>query len=137
MSSALGGSTREYAYANGAIAQEEDGNWGVDRNSITSPVSGQMYLRTDSTGQRSVLADVEGSTLALTDASGVVQTSYTYSPFGDTTASGQTNANPFQYAGSPNDGTTTGLYLIGIALLQSDHGTRWSLKPDMVWSGTA
>ena len=113
VSSALGGSTREYAYANGAIAQEEDGTGASIANSITSPVSGQMYLRTDSTGQRSVLADVEGSTLALTDASGVVQTSYTYSPFGDTTASGQTNANPFQYAGSPNDGTTTGLYLMG------------------------
>jgi RHS repeat-associated protein len=38
----------------------------------------------------------------------VVQTSYTYEPFGQTTVTGQGNGNPLQYTGRENDGT--GLY---------------------------
>jgi RHS repeat-associated protein len=51
---------------------------------------------------------VLGSTLALADASGTVQTQYTFEPFGATTTSGSTSANATQYAGRENDGT--GLY---------------------------
>jgi hypothetical protein len=35
----------------------------------------------------------------------VVQTQYTYEPFGGTTTSGQANANASQYTGRENDGT--------------------------------
>ena len=38
----------------------------------------------------------------------MVQTAYTYEPFGATTVAGQGNADPFQYTGRENDGT--GLY---------------------------
>ena len=37
-----------------------------------------------------------------------MQTQYTYEPFGQTTVSGATNTNSFQYTGRENDGT--GLY---------------------------
>jgi RHS repeat-associated protein len=52
-------------------------------------------------------ADALGSVLALTDQTGVVQTTYRYEPFGRTAVTGA-SANPFQYTGRENDGT--GLY---------------------------
>jgi RHS repeat-associated protein len=45
-----------------------------------------------------------GSTTTLTDITGAVQQSYSYSPFGETTGSGMV-ANPFQFTGRENDGT--------------------------------
>jgi RHS repeat-associated protein len=54
------------------------------------------------------LTDALGSALALADSAGAVQISYTYEPFGKTTATGASNTNPFQYTGRENDGT--GLY---------------------------
>jgi len=54
------------------------------------------------------LADALGSTIALANGSGLVQTEYTYEPFGRTTATGSTSTSQQQYAGRENDGT--GLY---------------------------
>jgi RHS repeat-associated protein len=68
----------------------------------------QSFTRSDPTGQRSFLTDALGSTVALTDQAGAVKTSYTYEPFGKTTATGEANANPQRYTGREDDGT--GLY---------------------------
>jgi RHS repeat-associated protein len=46
--------------------------------------------------------------IALTDQSGTIVTQYSYEPYGNTTASGVTSLNPFQYTGREND--QTGLY---------------------------
>jgi len=54
------------------------------------------------------VTDALGSTVVLTDGSGVVKTSYAYEPYGNTTASGEANTNAAQYSGRENDGT--GLY---------------------------
>src|SRR2546422_11018903 len=56
------------------------------------------------------LTDVLGSTVALTDPAGAVQTQYTYEPFGATTALGAASSNPFGYTGREKvpDCTTTG-----------------------------
>ncbi|WP_424663979.1 RHS repeat-associated core domain-containing protein [Candidatus Binatus sp.] len=63
------------------------------------------YLqRSDSAGARDYLTDILGSTLALTDSSGTQQTSYTYDPFGNSAATGQASANPYQFTGRENDG---------------------------------
>lgn len=51
--------------------------------------------------------DALGSTLALTNQSGVVTTSYQYESFGKTNANGPSQ-NSFQFTGRENDGT--GLY---------------------------
>ncbi|TPW17219.1 MAG: Teneurin-3, partial [Halothiobacillaceae bacterium] len=59
-------------------------------------------------GLRTFLTDHLGSTIALADSSGVIQTRYSYDPFGNTTQTGQASTNPFQYTGRENDGT--GLY---------------------------
>jgi RHS repeat-associated protein len=54
------------------------------------------------------LKDALGSTVALVDSSGAIQTTYSYDPFGNTTISGAINANAFQYTGRENEGN--GLY---------------------------
>jgi len=65
----------------------------------------EWLARTDSAGTRHFLTDVLGSTLALADGSGAVQTEYTYEPFGKTTVSGASSANGLQFTGRENDGT--------------------------------
>jgi hypothetical protein len=43
--------------------------------------------------------------VGLADNSGVVQTSYTYEPYGKTTASGAASTNPVAFTGRENDST--------------------------------
>jgi RHS repeat-associated protein len=68
----------------------------------------EYFVRTDPSGASAFSVDALGSTVALTDAAGVVQTQYTYDPFGATVTTGAASSNPFQYTGRENDGT--GLY---------------------------
>ena len=68
----------------------------------------EVFQRTESAGTRTVLTDALGSTVALVDGAGAVQTQYTYEPFGATSTSGALSTNPTQYTGRENDGT--GLY---------------------------
>jgi YD repeat-containing protein len=53
----------------------------VTANSLSGGVD-EVFQRTDSAGARSFLTDALGSTLALTDSSGMLQTQYTFEPFG-------------------------------------------------------
>ncbi len=62
----------------------------------------------DAAGPRSMLSDGLGSTLALVDNAGNLQTQYTYEPFGKTTFTGAPSTNAVQCTGRENDGT--GLY---------------------------
>ncbi len=77
-------------------------------NLLTGLGVDQYLTRTDSAGARSFLTDALGSTVALTDPAGTVQTQYTYEPFGKTTTTGATSTNSLQYTGREND--ETGLY---------------------------
>jgi len=54
------------------------------------------------------LADALGSSVALTDSAKAIQTEYDYEPFGATTGSGASTANPYKFTGREDDGT--GLY---------------------------
>ncbi|PYU53113.1 MAG: hypothetical protein DMG48_02425 [Acidobacteria bacterium] len=71
-------------------------------NSLSGGVD-EVFQRTDSAGARSFLTDALGSTLALTDSSGTTQTSYTFEPFGNTSASGSAATNSFAYTGRELD----------------------------------
>jgi RHS repeat-associated protein len=68
----------------------------------------ELFQRSDRSGAVVPLTDALGSTLALTDSSGNIQTTYTYDPFGNTSVSGQASSNPSQFTGRENDGN--GLY---------------------------
>lgn len=64
----------------------------------------QFFVR----GNRSLLTDGIGSTVALADPTGAVTGTYTYEPFGRTTATGDGTTNPYRFAGREDDGA--GLY---------------------------
>jgi len=68
----------------------------------------EYFQRTDSAGARSFLTDALGSTLALADSSGALQTQYTFEPFGNTSVTGAATTNSLAYTGRELD--ATGLY---------------------------
>ena len=70
----------------------------------------EVFTRTDASGSAHLLTDALGSTVALSDSSGAVSTSYTFQPFGATTRAGAATANSVEFAGRENDGT--GLYFL-------------------------
>ena len=77
-------------------------------NLLTGLGVDETFSRTDASGARHLLTDALGSTLALTDGAGAVQTRYSYEPYGKTTVSGTASSNSFEYTGREND--STGLY---------------------------
>ncbi|HEV2387691.1 MAG TPA: RHS repeat-associated core domain-containing protein [Candidatus Acidoferrales bacterium] len=80
----------------------------VTANLLTGLGTDEYFTRTDALGTSDFLTGALGSTLALADTTGTVQTSYTYQPFGGTTTQGAPNGNSYQFTGRENDGT--GLY---------------------------
>jgi RHS repeat-associated protein len=100
----IDGTTRALLYDGVNLAQELSSGTAVV-NYLNGLKLDEAYSRTDSTSTLTYLADNLGSTAALTDNTGSVQTSYTYEPYGNTTASGSTSSNSLQYAGRENDGT--------------------------------
>lgn len=74
-------------------------------NILPGPGIDEWLTRTDATATTHFLTDALGSTLALVNGAGVVQTQYTYEPFGNSTSAGSSSSNVFQFAGRENDGT--------------------------------
>jgi len=101
-----GTTTTSYLYDGANPVQELQGGSSV-ANYLTGLGIDEALARIDSSGTLAYLTDALGSTVALVDGSGSLATTYTYAPFGATTASG-TSPNPFQFTGRENDGT--GLY---------------------------
>jgi RHS repeat-associated protein len=97
---------RSLLYDGGNVIQELSG-LSVTANLLSGGVD-ETFTRNDSSGPSTLLRDALGSTLALVDASGNVETTYTYDPFGATSVSGQASTNEFQYTGREDDGN--GIY---------------------------
>jgi len=96
----------KFLYDGQGVVQELSG--ATPTANVLSGGLDEVFTRTDSTGARYFLRDALGSTLALTDSSGAVQTQYAFDPFGNTTASGFASSNTMQYTGREND--SSGLY---------------------------
>jgi RHS repeat-associated protein len=84
------------------IVQEQTA--GAAANMLSGGVD-EVFIRADATGEWNVLRDGLGSTLGLMDASGSVQSEYSYDGFGGTISTGQTSSNSSQYTGRENDNT--------------------------------
>jgi RHS repeat-associated protein len=95
-----------FSYNGANVIQELLGST-VTANLLSGGVD-EVFTRTDSSGSFTPLKDALGSTVALVDSSGTVRTTYTYDPFGNTSVSGNSNSNGFQYTGRENEGN--GLY---------------------------
>jgi RHS repeat-associated protein len=103
----VGGATTDFLYDGVNPVQEVDGPT-VIANLLTGLGVDEYFTRTDVAWQQNLLPDALGSTIALTDAIGLVATEYTYEPFGSTTVGGAATTNSFQYTARENDGI--GLY---------------------------
>jgi RHS repeat-associated protein len=106
-SKAIGGTTTQFLYDGLNPVQELSGGTPT-ANLLTGLDIDEFFTRTDSAGVRNYLTDALGSSVALADGSGAVQTEYSYEPFGTATTSGTSSANSFAYTGREADGT--GLY---------------------------
>ena len=103
VSKTVSGTTTGFAYDGGNFIQEKNGAGAPTANLVTGGAD-EFFGRTDSVGGRFPLIDALGSTLALTDGAGVIQTSYTYEPFGKTAVSGTASANAQRFTGREDDG---------------------------------
>jgi len=103
----INGQQVQYFY-DGLNPVQETSGASVVANTLPGLGIDEYLTRSDSSGARFFLSDALGSTIALADSAGTIQTGYSYEPFGKTSLSGTPSSNPFQYTGRENDGT--GLY---------------------------
>ena len=103
ISKSFAGTTTSFLYDGANPVQELQGST-VTSNLLYGGLD-ELFLRTDSAGPRIFLTDRLGSTLALADSSGAIQSQYTYEPFGRPTTSGQTSTNSFEFTGREFDAT--------------------------------
>ncbi len=97
----------QYLYDGANPVQELSGTT-ASANLLTGGLD-EYFQRTDAAaGARTFLTDALGSTLALADSTGTLQTQYTFEPFGNTSVTGAATTNSFAYTGRELD--ATGLY---------------------------
>jgi RHS repeat-associated protein len=101
------GTTTNYVYDGLNPVQEKAGAT-VTANLLAGLGIDEFLTRTDGAGTRGLLTDALGSTVALGDGTGTIQTQYTYEPFGYASQTGQANTNSYKYTGREDDGS--GLY---------------------------
>lgn len=98
------GTTTNFVYDGLNPVQEKAGAT-VTANLLTGLGIDEFFTRTDGVGTRGLLPDALGSTVALGDGTGTLQTQYTYEPFGYATQTGQANTNSYKYTGREDDGS--------------------------------
>ncbi|TKB76126.1 MAG: RHS repeat protein, partial [Nitrospira sp.] len=101
------GTTTNFVYDGLNPVQEKAGAT-VTANLLTGLGIDEFFTRTDGVGVRALLPDALGSTVALGDGTGTLQTQYTYEPFGYATQTGAASTSSYKYTGREDDGT--GLY---------------------------
>lgn len=101
------GTTTNFVYDGLNPVQEKAGAT-VTANLLTGLGIDEFLTRTDGAGTRGLLTDALGSTVALGDGTGTLQTQYTYEPFGYASQTGAANTSSYKYTGREDDGS--GLY---------------------------
>src|SRR5204862_5036755 len=133
VSKSVGGSATSYLYDGANAVQELSGS--APTANLLNAALDEVLTRSVATGTSSYLADALGSTVALADNAGVIQSQYNYEPFGQTTVSGAVNTNPVQYTGREND--ATGLYYYRARYYNPTMGRFMSEDPLGVGGGDA
>jgi RHS repeat-associated protein len=105
----VNGVVTNYVYDGLNPVQEKNGAT-VTANLLTGLGIDEFFTRTDGVGVRSLLPDALGSTVALGDGTGTLQTQYTYEPFGVTTQTGLASTNSYKYTGREDDGLGLSYY---------------------------
>jgi RHS repeat-associated protein len=81
----------------------------VTANLVTGGID-ELFARKEGSTASYPLTDVLGSVIGLTDASGVLQTQYSYEPYGKATRSGAATTNSQTYTGREDDGNDLSFY---------------------------
>lgn len=102
-STTVNGTTTSFLRSGPNVVQEQSSQSGT--TNIISGGPGEIFTGSHSSGVSSSIADALGNAVGMMDASGVMQTEYSYGSFGETTSTGATSSNSTQYGGSSNDGT--------------------------------
>jgi RHS repeat-associated protein len=100
----IGSTTTQFLYDGLNPVHELSGGSPV-ANLLTGLGIDDYFARTDPAGVREFLTDTLGSTVALADGSGSVQTEYSYEPFGGTTTSGTSTTSAYGFTGREADAT--------------------------------
>ncbi|MDC8448224.1 MAG: hypothetical protein LV473_07690, partial [Nitrospira sp.] len=100
----INGTTTNFVYDRLNPVQETNGAT-VTANLLTRLGIDEYFTRTDSVGVRSLLPDALGSTVALGDGTGTLQTQYTYEPFGIVSQTGAASTSSYKFTGREDDGT--------------------------------
>jgi RHS repeat-associated protein len=103
------GTTTNFVYDGLNPVQEKAGAT-VTANLLTSLGIDEFLTRTDGAGIRGLLTDALGSTVALGDGTGTIQTQYTYEPFGYASQTGAANTSSYKYTGREDDGSGLSYY---------------------------
>ncbi|MBK8274269.1 MAG: RHS repeat-associated core domain-containing protein [Nitrospira sp.] len=98
------GVTTNFLYDGLNPVQEKNGAT-VTANLLTGLNIDEFFTRTDGVGVRALLPDALGSTVALGDNTGTLQTQYTYEPFGFASQTGLASTNSYKYTGREEDCT--------------------------------
>ena len=107
----ISSTTEKYAYDGPDIIQQLNNAGTVGANYFRSLAIDEPWQRIDVGSANTnlvYLADALGTAVALADTNKIIQTSYAYDPFGNTTTTGTGNKNGYQFTGREDDGT--GLY---------------------------
>jgi len=106
-SKTVNGATTAYHYDDEEIVAEiKDG--AIEAQYLNGLETDEKFVR-QANSTEYFHVDAIGNVLALTDAAGTVETTYSYDPFGKTAITGA-STNPFQYTGRENDETGTYYY---------------------------
>jgi RHS repeat-associated protein len=100
----VNGAVINYVYDGLNPVQEKNGAT-VTANLLTGLGIDEFFTRTDGVGVRSLLPDALGSTVALGDGTGTLQTQYTYEPFGFVSQTGAASTSSYKYTGREDDGS--------------------------------
>lgn len=103
------GTTTNFLYDGLNPVQEKNGA-AVTANLFTGLGIDEFFTRTDGAGARSLLPDALGSTVALGDGTGVLQTQYTYEPFGFVSQTGAASTSSYKFTGREDDGSGLSYY---------------------------
>jgi RHS repeat-associated protein len=94
----VNGQTKTYLYDGSDLISETGADYtfgpGIDQPLERKSGQNEYYL-----------SDALGSVIGLADGTGVIKTSYNYSPFGKKQTTGVTSSNPFAFTGREDDGT--------------------------------
>jgi RHS repeat-associated protein len=101
-SKTVNGVSTSFLHSGDTVVQEQSSQSGT--TNIVSGGIDEMFWRSDSGGVYSPLLDGLGSSLSLVDASGAIQTEYSYGAFGQAASSGASANNSSQYTGRDNEG---------------------------------